>query len=163
MTFGLQNLLIFGKLSDFYCNNTRDVTRGARGYNTPGAESLRGTKKSHQNSSLHLLPKGLRFEHGGAKLVSFPRHHLTSLRPCTSRLCSQNGEICLQTYLPISGRLSITNYLKQNAVNYRSHLTTENNLNVKKKVYYFENKHNFPPPRKNAWSMRRQTYQKTPK
>jgi len=29
---------------------------------------------------------------------------------------SQNGEICLQKYLPISGKLSITNYLKQTAV-----------------------------------------------
>jgi len=27
-------------------------------------------------------------------------------------------------YLPISGKLSITNYFKQDAVNYRSHLTS---------------------------------------
>jgi len=27
-------------------------------------------------------------------------------------------------------------------------LTTENNLNVEKKAYYFDNKHNFPSPEK---------------
>jgi len=32
--------------------------------------------------------------------------------------------------LPISGKLSITNYLKQNAVDYRSHPTIEKNLKV---------------------------------
>ena len=60
MTFGLEYLFIFGKLSDFY----------------------------------HTL-----------------------------RLSTQNGETCLQKYLPISGNLSISNYLKQNAIDYESHLT----------------------------------------
>jgi len=31
---------------------------------------------------VHLLPKDLRFEHEGAKLVSCPGCHLTSVRPC---------------------------------------------------------------------------------
>jgi len=57
-------------------------------------------------------------------------------------LSSQNGEICLQKYLAISGRPSITNYLKQNAVDYLSYLTIENTLKVEKKIFYFENKHN---------------------
>jgi len=70
-------------------------------------------------------------------------------------LSSQNGEICLQKYLPINGKLSITNYLTQNAVDYGSHLAIENNLKVEKKVYYFENKHNFPSPTKNDWGTRR--------
>jgi len=64
----------------------------------------------------------------------------------------------LQTYLPVSGNLSITNYLKQNAVDYLSHLTKDNNLKVDKKVYYFENKHNFPS--KNAWGTRRDKHTK---
>jgi len=59
-----------------------------------------------------LLPNDHKFEHGGAKL-SFPTCRLTSLLPCTSRLPRQNGEICLQNHLPISGKPSITNYLKQ--------------------------------------------------
>jgi len=63
-------------------------------------------------------------------------------------LSSQYGKICLQKHLPISGKLSITNYLKQNALDYRRHLTIENNLKVEKKVYSFENKHNFPSPQK---------------
>jgi len=75
-------------------------------------------------------------------------------------LSSQNGETCLQEYLPISGKLSITKYLQQNAVDYRSHLTIENDLKIGKKVYYFENKHNFPPPEKNAWGTRRDKHTK---
>jgi len=75
-------------------------------------------------------------------------------------LSSQNGQICLQKYLPISGKLSITNYLKQNAVHYRSRLTVENNLKVEEKVYYFENKQNFPSTPKNAWGTRRDKHTK---
>jgi len=49
----------------------------------------------------------------------------------TSRLSTQNCKICLQKYPPISGNLSITNYLKQNGIDYyQSHLTIENNLKV---------------------------------
>jgi len=104
-----------------------------------------------------LLPKDLRFEHRGAKPVSFFRRHRTSLRSYTSRLSSKNDEICLQKYLPISGKLSIINYLKQNAVDYRSHLTIENNLKVEKKVYYFENRHNFHSPTKKTLGVRVET------
>jgi len=63
-------------------------------------------------------------------------------------LSNQNGKVGLQNYLTISGKLSIKNYLKQNALDYRRLLTIENNLKVKKKVYYVENKHNFPSPQK---------------
>jgi len=63
-------------------------------------------------------------------------------------MSSQNGEICLQKYLPTSGKLSITNNFKQKAVDYRNHFTIENNLKIEKKVCYFENKHNFSPPLK---------------
>ena len=77
------------------------VTRGERGHNSPGAESLcrrritagdakwlRGASKSPNNvtgtffNQVNLLPKDLRFEHGGAKFASFPEHHLTPFRPC---------------------------------------------------------------------------------
>ena len=56
-------------------------------HNSPGAESLRGVPKSSNNvtsaffNTVRLLPKGLIFEHGGAKLASCPGRHLTSLRP----------------------------------------------------------------------------------
>jgi len=30
-------------------------------------------------------------------------------------------------------------------------MTIENNVKVEKKVYYFENRHNFYSPQKNAW------------
>jgi len=52
-------------------------------------------------------------------------------------------------YLPISGKNSITKFLKQNAVDCRSRLTTENTLNVEEKAHCFENKYNFiSPPKK---------------
>jgi len=36
----------------------------------------------------------------------------------------------MQKYLPITGKLSITNYLKQNAIDYQNHLTIQNILKV---------------------------------
>ena len=65
----------------------RGVTRGARGHDSPGAESLPGAPKSPSNvastffSRVYLGPKDLRFGHGGAKLASCPERHLNSLRP----------------------------------------------------------------------------------
>jgi len=63
-------------------------------------------------------------------------------------LSRQNDEICLQKYLPISSKASITKFSKQNAVDCRSRLTIENALKVEKNVYYFENKHKFSFPQK---------------
>jgi len=78
MTFGLENLFIFGKFSDFY-------------YRSP--------------------------------------------------LFTQNDEFCLQKYPQISDEVSITNHLKQNAIDYLGHLTIEISWRSKK-CSYFENKHN---------------------
>jgi len=75
-------------------------------------------------------------------------------------LSSQNDEICLQKYPPIGRKLSITSYLKQNAADYRSHMTIENNLKVEKKVYYFENRHNFHFPPKKRLGTRRDEHTK---
>jgi len=100
----------FRKIFQFLLHKTRNVTKGGKGAQFAGAQSLWGTK-IHNNvtstffKTVHLLPKDLRFEHGGAELVSSPTRHLTSLNTCTPRLSSQNGEICLQKYLPISGKL----------------------------------------------------------
>jgi len=38
----------------------------------------------------------------------------------TSRLSNHNGEICLQKHPPISGKLSITNYVKYNAIDIKA-------------------------------------------
>ena len=68
--------------------NTVIRGEGRQGGNiSPGAESLRGASKSPNNvastfySAAHLLPKDFLFEHGSAKLASYPGRHLTSLRP----------------------------------------------------------------------------------
>ena len=59
---------------------------GKGGHNSPGTESLWRRHKvptmSQILSSIHLLPKDLRFEHRGAKPLSCPGRHLASLCPC---------------------------------------------------------------------------------
>jgi len=55
-----------------------------------------------------------------------------------SMLRVKNGEICLQKCLSISGKLSITKYLQQIAVDYRSHLTIDNNLKIGNKGILFQ-------------------------
>ena len=112
------NVDYFRNFSRFLLHITTGVTRGGLGGTIPLVPNHCGGPKSHNVIStffntVNLLPKGLRFEHGGAKLVSCPKRHLTSLRPCTSRLSSQNDEICLQKYLSISGKLSTTHYLNK--------------------------------------------------
>jgi len=96
MVFGPENLFAFGKFSDLH--NTSDVTRGVRRTIPRARNHCRGPKSPNKSSTLffktvHLLPKDLRFEHGGVKLVSCPTRHLTSFRLCTSRLSSQNGNL----------------------------------------------------------------------
>jgi len=71
----------------------RDVTREARGKQFPSAKSLRGAlndcgaPKIPNNvtstffNTVHLLPKNIRFKHGGTKIAFCPRHHLALLRP----------------------------------------------------------------------------------
>jgi len=63
----------------------------------------------------------------------------------------------LQKYLPISGKLSITNYLKQNAVDYRSHLIIENNLKVEKKGILFLKQAQISLPPKKSLGVRVET------
>jgi len=63
---------------------TRLITSG-------GAEWLQQAPKSSNNlrstlfKTVHLLPKGLRFEYGAAKLAAWATCPLTSLRPCPCR------------------------------------------------------------------------------
>ena len=97
----------------FLLHNTRDVTRGARG-TIPRGPNHCGGPNTHNNvistffKTIHLLPKDLSFEQRDAERISFPRRHLTSLRPCTSWLSSQNSAIYLQNTCP-----SVANYQSQ--------------------------------------------------
>ena len=67
-----------------------------------GPESLLGAPKNPNNvtntffNTVHLLPKDLRFEHGGAKLTSCPGRHVTSLRPCVGNVETNfvNTDLC---------------------------------------------------------------------
>jgi len=55
----------------------------------------------------------------------------------------------------------VANYLKQSAVDYRSHLTIENNLKVEKKyVTAFRKQAQLSLPPKNTWCTRGDKHQK---
>jgi len=73
-------------------------------------------------------------------------------------LSNQNVEICLQKYLPISGRLLIAIYLKQNAVESKS-FGQKNNLKVEK-LYIISKTSTTSLPQKSAWGMRRDKHAK---
>jgi len=86
-----------------------DCYAGAeQGDNCPGAKSLRARPKSPNSitstsfNTEHLLPKDLRFDHGGAKLSSCPGRHLTSLRPYDSKtfLLSLLHQLHLKKWTP---------------------------------------------------------------
>ena len=53
-----------------------------RALNHSGGDKCPNNIASTFFCTVHLLPKDLGFEHGGAKLASCPGRHLTSLRPC---------------------------------------------------------------------------------
>jgi len=62
---------------------TQERNEGEGGHNASGAKSVRGAETFQQCRKCFqysLLLKGLRFEYGGAKLVSCPGRHLTSER-----------------------------------------------------------------------------------
>jgi len=68
-----------------------------------GAKCLLGAPKSPNNvastfyNTVTFPPKNLRFEHGGTKLASCPRHHLASLRPFPTsvHICPTNQHLCI--------------------------------------------------------------------
>ena len=53
-------------------------------------------------NTVHLLPKDLKFEHGGAKLVSCPRRNLTSVRPFVTV-----RPLCQPRYAPFVSPLQV--------------------------------------------------------
>jgi len=66
----------------------------------------------------------------------------------TSRLSNPDGEICLQTYPPIIEKVSITNYLNQNAKSRPfDHIKF---VGGRKKVVILKTSATFFPP-KNSW------------
>jgi len=64
--------------------STREVTKGRQKKQRAQVpeKSQQCRKYLLQYSMVYSLPKDLRFTHGGAKLVSCPRCHLASVRPC---------------------------------------------------------------------------------
>jgi len=147
----------FRKIFRFLLHNTTDVTRGKR-ETIPWALNLCWGPKSYNVIStffktVHLFPKDVRFEHGGPNLFLSPGPILPRYAPAHHDCLAKMAKFVYKNTCP-----SVTNYLIQNAVDYQSHLTIENNLKVEKKKYYFENKHYFPPP--NAWSTRRDKHTK---
>jgi len=130
---------------------------------SPGRRITAGAKKSQQCHK-HLFQNSTftserpQVRTWGCQTCFFPQAPSNVDTPLHITIVKPKWRNLLQKYLPVSGKLSITNYLKQNYVDYRSHLTKDNNLKVDKKVYYFENKHNFP--QKNACGTRRDKHTK---
>ena len=85
---------------------TQGHNEGEKWAQLPGRRITIGSAESPSNvtstffKTVHLLPKDLRFEHGGAKLASCPGRHLTSSRPFTHfrsrlNLINRNWKICI--------------------------------------------------------------------
>jgi len=160
----------FQKNFRFLLHNTRDVTRGERGKNSR-ARNHRGGPKSPNNvistffQNSTFASERPQIQTWGRQTCILPHHassnFVTLSAQCTSRLSSQNGEICLQKYLPISGKLSTTKCLKQNALDCRSRLTIENILNVEKRYIFSKTSTTqlFLTP-KTAWGTRRDKHTK---
>ena len=82
-------------------------------------------------NAIDLLPKDLRFEHWGARLVSCPGRHLTSLRPFRGgQTFWPEGRI--RDYLAIGGP-GTARFTWQTAVNAVALLSTVGNMAFKKK------------------------------
>jgi len=134
-----------------------------------GTESLRGGKKSQQchthifqNSTLASERPQVRT--WGRQACFLPQAPSNLVTPLHITIVYQNGEICLQKYLPISDKLSITNFLRQIVVDYyRSYLTIENNLQVEKRYTISKTSTTFPLPQKRLGYAWRQTFQKARK
>jgi len=123
MMFRLENLFAFGKFLLFLLHNTSDVRRGARS-SIPGcgitAEGQKVPSHKHFFSRQYICFQRPQVRTWGRQtcfLPHVPSNLVSSLHNARHDcLSSQNGEICLQKYLPISGKLSIIKFLKQNAV-----------------------------------------------
>ena len=68
-----------GKGHTYHCRGTnRGVTRGEKGLQLPRRRNIAGAPKGPTNvastyfNTVHLLPKDLRYEHGGPKFVVAP-------------------------------------------------------------------------------------------
>jgi len=104
----------FRKIFRFLLHNTTDVTRG-KGDKIPLTPNHCGGPKSHNNviitfsKTVHLLPKDLRFEHMGAKHISCPRRHLTSLPPAHHDCLAKMAKfVCKNTCPPVANHQSQT-------------------------------------------------------
>jgi len=128
--------------------------RGGQGDTDPPAPNYCGGKKSQQCHKHFLENSTFASERPQVRtwgrqmcfLPQAPSNLVTTLHITIVYIKWLNG--CLQKYLPISGKRSITNYLKQNSVDYRSHLTIENNLKVEKRYIISKTSTTFPPPKK---------------
>jgi len=67
----------------FWLIGCRGVTRRGKGGTIPipQAPKCPNNVTSYFFNAVHLLPKDLRFEHGGAKLASCPWRYINSLPP----------------------------------------------------------------------------------
>ena len=98
----------------------------------------------------------------GGELVSCSRRQLTSLRPCTMHITIvQPKWRNLFILIPAHQWQTINHKVFETKCCWLSKsLDHRKNLEGRKKVFYFENKHNFSSPPKNAWVTRRDKHTK---
>ena len=92
----------------------RGVTRAVRVAQFPGRRINMGGAENPNSitsaffNAMHLIPKDLRFEHGGAKVASCPGRHLTSLRlGCTGSMPETGFWLCKLPESCVSYKFSI--------------------------------------------------------
>jgi len=88
------------------------------------------------------------FFRGGLKNPDVYCLHSNLVTPLHITIVFQKWRNLFTKYLPISGKLSITSYLKQYAVDYRSHLTIEGNLQVEIRYIISKTSTTFPTQKK---------------
>ena len=157
----------FQKIFPFLLHNTRDITRG-KGGTIPGRGITAGANKPNNVISTFFqnrtyASKRPQIRTCGRQTCILPQHassnFVTLSAQCTSRLSSQNGEICLQNTCPSVANYQSQNVLKQNAVDCWSRLNIENILNVEKRCIMSKTSTTLPTP-KTAWGTRRDKHTK---
>jgi len=84
----------------------------------------------------------------GRQTCFLSRRRLTSLRPCTSQLSSQNGDFLFTKVLAYQWQTINHKIFKTKCCWYRGHLTMENNLKVKKGHSILKTSTTIDPPNK---------------
>jgi len=146
----------FRKIFRFSLHNTRDVASRARGHKSPGAESLRGGQKSQQCHKYFFQNSTFASERPQVRtwvrqtcfLPQAPSNLVTPLQNAHHDCLVKMTKFVHKNTCP-----SVSNHQSQifkTKCYWLSKSFDHRKEHEGQKVYYFENKHNFPSPPKKA-------------